>query len=114
MKKKTKNNPRIITKPHVYLKTMPITHVKFQKNCHDTVGGLPTVDSLSLSKCPKNVHIAKIVTKINLRIISKPHAYLQSMVTTSVKFQENRYLTIYSLYQELKRETTLIEWALAP
>ena len=40
------------------------------------------------------VQIAKKVTKINLRIISKPHAYLQSMVTTSVKFQENRNKTI--------------------
>ena len=36
----------------------------------------------------------KKVTKINLRIISKPHAYLQSMVTTSVKFQENRNKTV--------------------
>ena len=34
------------------------------------------------------------MTKINLRIISKPHAYLQSMVTTSVKFQENRNKTV--------------------
>ena len=32
--------------------------------------------------------------KINLRIISKPHAYLQSMVTISVKFQENRNKTV--------------------
>ena len=40
------------------------------------------------------VQIAKKVTKINLRIISKPHAYLQSMVTTYVKFQENRNKTV--------------------
>ena len=31
---------------------------------------------------------------INLRIISKPHAYLQSMVTTSVKFQEDQNKTV--------------------
>ena len=57
---------------------------------------VPTAHSLSLSKCPKNgsVQIMKKVTKINLRIISKPHAYLQSMVTTSVKFQENRNITV--------------------
>ena len=59
---------------------------------------VPTAHSLSLSKCPKKiakkVQIAKKVTKINLRIISKPHAYLQSMVTTSVKFQENRNKTV--------------------
>ena len=36
----------------------------------------------------------KKVTKINLRIISKPHAYLQSMDTTSVKFQENWNKTV--------------------
>ena len=46
------------------------------------------------------------------------------MVTTSVKFQENRnktvggvshkVATIYSLYQELKREITLTEWAPSP
>ena len=39
----------------------------------------------------------KKVTIINLRIISKPHAYLQSMVTTSVKFQENRNKTVGGL-----------------
>ena len=38
--------------------------------------------------------LRKKVTKINLRIIFKPHAYLQSMVTTSVKFQENRNKTV--------------------
>ena len=35
--------------------------------------------------------LRKKVTKINLMIISKQYAYLQSMVTTSVKFQENRH-----------------------
>ena len=32
--------------------------------------------------------------KINLRIISKCYAYLQSMVKTSVKFQNNRNKTV--------------------
>ena len=36
----TKNNPRIISKPHAYLQTIPITHVKFKMNWHKTVGGV--------------------------------------------------------------------------
>ena len=39
------------------------------------------------------VQIAKKVSKINLRIISKPHAHLQSIVKTSVKFQKNQNKT---------------------
>ena len=34
------------------------------------------------------------VIEINLSIISKPHAYLQSLVKTSVKFQKNRNETV--------------------
>ena len=32
--------------------------------------------------------------KNNLRIISKPHAYVQTMSKTPVKFQKNRYKTV--------------------
>ena len=32
--------------------------------------------------------------KNNLRIISKPHAYLQTMSKTHVKFQKNQYKTV--------------------
>ena len=32
--------------------------------------------------------------KNNLRIISKPHAYLQTMTKTPVKFQRNRHKTV--------------------
>ena len=32
--------------------------------------------------------------KNDLRIISKPHAYLQTMYKTPVKFQNNRYKTV--------------------
>ena len=32
--------------------------------------------------------------KINLRIISKPHAYLQTMTKSPVKFGKNRYKTV--------------------
>ena len=38
--------------------------------------------------------LPKKVTKNNLRIISKPHAYLQIMTKTSVKFQKNRHKTV--------------------
>ena len=38
--------------------------------------------------------LRKKCEKINLRIISKPHAYLQRMVKTSVKFQKNRSKTV--------------------
>ena len=66
--------------------------------------------------------LRKKVTKINLRIISKPHAYLQSMVTTSVKFQENRNKTVGGVAHTrcpqsihfIKREITLTEWAPSP
>ena len=34
------------------------------------------------------------MTKINLRIISKSHAHLQSMVKTSVKFYKNLNITV--------------------
>ena len=62
-------------------------------------------------------------TKINLRIISKPHAYLQSMVTISVKFQDNRNKTVggvahtrypLSIHVYQEREITLTEWAPSP
>ena len=34
------------------------------------------------------------MTKNNLRIISEPHAYLQTMIKISVKFQMNRHKTV--------------------
>ena len=36
--------------------------------------------------------MAKVI-KNNLRIISKPHEYVQTMSKTPVKFQKNRYKT---------------------
>ena len=124
----TQINLRIISKPHAYLQSMVTTSAKFQENRNKTVGGnAHTRYPLPIHFYCQNarkmaVQIAKKVTKKNLRIISKPHAYLQSMVTTSAKFQENRNKTrrscahkvptIYS--QELKREITLTEWAPSP
>ena len=64
-------------------------------NWHETVGVAHTRYPLPIHlHCENARKMAKNVTKINLRIISKPHAYLQSMVTTSVKFQENRNKTV--------------------
>ena len=40
------------------------------------------------------VHIAEKVTKYNLRIISKPHARLQTMTKTPMKFQMNQHKTV--------------------
>ena len=44
------------------------------------------------------------VSKINLRIISKPHAHLQSMVKTSVKFQKNRKVA-HTRYPDARKMT---------
>ena len=40
------------------------------------------------------VQNAKKVTKINLRTICKPHAYLQTIQKTPVKFQKDRPKTV--------------------
>ena len=98
--KSNKNNLRIISKLHAYFQTMFKSLVKFQRNWHKTVGGVAhTRYPLSIhfdSKTPKNgyVQTAEKVTKNNLRIISKLHAYLQTMTKTSVKFQMNRHKTV--------------------
>ena len=97
-----KNNLRIISKPHAYLLTMSKTPVKFQKNQYKTVGAdAHTRYPLSIHFDSKN---ARKMAKFNLRksaknnlriiIISKPHAYLQTMYKTPVKFQKNRYKTV--------------------
>ena len=39
----------------------------------------------------RKVHKVEKVTKIKARIISKPHAYLQTMENTCEKFKTNRY-----------------------
>ena len=40
------------------------------------------------------MQIAEKLTKYNLRIISKPHARLQTMIKTAVKFQKNQHKTV--------------------
>ena len=97
----SKINLRIISKSHAYLQSMIKTSVKFQKNLNITVGGVactryPLSIHFHCQNARKNdyVQIAKKVLKINLRIISKSHSYLQSMVKTSVKFQKNLNITV--------------------
>ena len=52
--------------------------------------------TLIVKKGQKNGYdqLAEKVIKNNLRIISKPHAYLQTMYKTPVKFQKNQYKTV--------------------
>ena len=79
---------------------MTKTLVKFQKDQYKTVGGVaPTRYPLSIHIVKDNARkMAKFnfqkSDKNNLRIISKPHAYLQTMRKTPVKFQKNRYRTV--------------------
>ena len=77
------------------------TSVKFQKNPNITVGEVVcTRDPLSIHfHCVNAEKVSKLklrkkVSKIKLRIISKPHANLQSMVKTSVKYQKNLIITV--------------------
>ena len=92
---------RIICKPYAYLQGIIKTTVKFQKNQNETVGGV------AHTRYPQSIHfhcqndrkmtkfkLRTKVIKFNLSIISKPHAYLQSLVKTSVKFQKNLNETV--------------------
>ena len=51
--KVTKNNLRIISKPHAYLQTINKTLLKFQKNQYKTVGGVAS------TRYPLSLHIVK-------------------------------------------------------
>ena len=83
----TKNNLRIISKPHAYLQIMTKTSVKFQKNRHKTVGGVAhTRYPVSINFDSKN---ARKMPKLNCR-----KSDLQIMTKTSVKFQKNRHKTV--------------------
>ena len=79
---------------------MTKTPVKFQKGQHKTVAGVAHtryplsihVDSIRASKMTKFKMRKKLT--VNLRIISKPHKYLQTMIKTPVKFQKNRHKNV--------------------
>ena len=73
-------------KPHAYLKTMTKAYVKFRNNRHKTVGRVahtrfPLSIDFDSKIAEKNdyVQLVEKVSKNNLRTISKPHAYLQTM-----------------------------------
>ena len=98
--KKWQNNLRTISKPHAYLQTMKKTSVKFRKNQHKTVGGVAhTRYPLSIHFDCKNawkmanLNLWKKWQK-NLRTIAKPHAYLQTMNKTPMKFWKNLHKTV--------------------
>ena len=65
VKKISKNNLRIITKPHAYLQTMNNTPLKFRENRFKSVGGVaPTMYPLSIHIVIDN---ARKMAKFNLR-----------------------------------------------
>ena len=82
---------RFISKSHAYHQTMTKTYVEFQKHRHKTLGGVentryPLSIQFDSKKRLKNDKV-QLVEKVNhLRIISKPHAYLQTMTKATVKF----------------------------
>ena len=100
-KKVSKINLRIISKPHAHLQSLVKTSVNFQKNRNKTVGGVAhTTYPLSIHFHYQNAwkmtkfKLQRKVSKINPRIISKAHAYLLSIIKTSVKFQKNLNKTV--------------------
>ena len=71
--------------------------VKFQKNRNKTVGGIAPLSihfHCQNARKMTKFQLQKKVIKIDLTIISEPHAYLQSMIKTFVKFQKNRNETV--------------------
>ena len=80
LQKSNKNHPWIIFKPQPHLQTMTQTPVRFQKNLHKIVGVAHTryYPFTLIVKTPENLW--KKVIKNNLRIISKQHAHLQTMI----------------------------------
>ena len=100
-KKVIKIKLRIICKSYAYLQSIIKTFVKFQKNPNKIVGGVAhTRYPVSIHfHCQNDRKMTKFklrtkVIKINLSIISKPHAYLQSLVKAYVSFQNSRNKTL--------------------
>ena len=95
-----KNYFRILKKPHAYLQAILKAHVKFQKDPPKTVGGvkgtryLLPIDFCNIRTQKMSVKNAEKVIKNYFRILKKPHAYLQTILNTSVKFQKDRTETV--------------------
>ena len=96
-KEKKKKDLRSISQPHAYLQSMVTMSAKFQtfESCAHKV---PSIHSL---KCPKKLlssNCEKKMTKNNPRIISKPHAYLQTMPITHVKWHKTVGGVAHTMY----------------
>ena len=83
----------IIFKPHAHLQTMTKTPVKFQRDLHKTVGVVHTGYLLS-------IHFGSIrawkMTKCRKKWqkLIRPHALLQNVTKTYVKFQNDQHKTV--------------------
>ena len=99
----TKINSRIKSKSHAHRQTMEKdvqSCIKISMNCiRSCAYKVPIVYTLSYNLRSENDKVHKVanVTKINSRIISKPHAYLQTMEKTSAKFQKDRYKIVWGV-----------------
>ena len=90
--------------PEDYIQSTCISSKHHQDICKvSKESELKTEGGVAHTRHPLSIHfhcqntessICKKVSKINLRIISKPHAHLQSMMKTSVKFHNNWYKTV--------------------
>ena len=95
-----KNYFRILRKPHAYLQAILKAHVKFQNDRPKTVGGvkgtryLLPIDFCNIRTQKMSVKNAEKVIKNYFRILKKPHAYLQTILKTPVKFQKERTETV--------------------
>ena len=95
-----KNYFRILKKTHAYLQAILKAYVKFQKDWPKTVGGVKgTRYLLTIDFC--NIRTQKMSKfkmcksdKNNFRILKKPHAHLQTILKTPVKFQKDRTKTV--------------------
>ena len=83
-----KNNFKILKKQYAYLQTILKTPVKFQKDWPKTVG------EVANTRMVVGAENAKKVIKNNFRILKKQYAYLQTILKTSVKFQEDSPKTV--------------------
>ena len=96
-----KNYFRILKKPHAYLQAILKAHVKFQKDRPKTVGGVKgTRYLLPIDFCNirtqkmSKLKMQKKVIKNYFRILKKPHAHLQTILKTPVKFQKDGTKTV--------------------
>ena len=96
-----KNYFRILKKPHAHLQAILKAHVKFQKDRPKTVGGVKGTRYLlpidfcyiRTQKMSKFKNAEKVI-KYYFRILKKPHANLQTILKTPVKFQKDRTKTV--------------------